>query len=98
MKDDAFYFPPIFPWKVMSEVFYVFICLMYLDFRRAISMPFKLNLKLAQHCKPTVCAQSVSHVQLCDPMDCIPPESYVHGVFQARILEWVVISYSKRSS
>ena len=29
---------------------------------------------------------------LCDPMDCSLPGSYVHGIFQARILEWVAIS------
>ena len=28
---------------------------------------------------------------LCDPMDCSPPGSSVHGIFQARILEWVAI-------
>ena len=32
---------------------------------------------------------------LCDPMDCIPPGSSIHGIFQARILEWVAISFSK---
>ena len=32
---------------------------------------------------------------LCDPMDCSPPGSSVHGIFQARILEWVAISYSR---
>ena len=34
---------------------------------------------------------------LCDPMDC-PPGSSVHGISQARILEWVAISYSRGSS
>ena len=29
---------------------------------------------------------------LCDPMDCTPPGSSVHGILQARILEWVAIS------
>ena len=29
-----------------------------------------------------------------DPLDCSPPGSSVHGIFQARILEWVAISYS----
>ena len=33
-----------------------------------------------------------------DPMDCSPPGSSVHGIFQARILEWVAISFSKGSS
>ena len=30
---------------------------------------------------------------LCDPMDCSPPGSSVHGILQARILEWVAISF-----
>ena len=34
---------------------------------------------------------------LCDPMDCSLPRSSVHEIFQARILEWVVISFSWRS-
>jgi len=32
---------------------------------------------------------------LCNPMDCSPPGSSVHGVLQARILEWVAIPFSK---
>ena len=39
-----------------------------------------------------------THVQLCDPMDCSPPGSSVHGILQARILEWVAISFSRGSS
>ena len=35
---------------------------------------------------------------LCDPMDYSLPGSSVHGIFQARILEWVAISFSRRSS
>ena len=35
---------------------------------------------------------------LCDPMDCSLPGSSVHGIFQARVLEWVAISCSRRSS
>ena len=31
---------------------------------------------------------------LCDPMDCSLPGSPVHGIFQARVLEWVAISFS----
>ena len=31
---------------------------------------------------------------LCDPMDCSLPGSSVHGIFQARILEWVAVSFS----
>ena len=35
---------------------------------------------------------------LCDPMVCGPPGSSVHGILQARILEWVAIAYSRGSS
>ena len=35
---------------------------------------------------------------LCDPMDCSLSGSSVHGIFQVRILEWVAISFSRRSS
>ena len=35
---------------------------------------------------------------LCDPMDCSPPGSSVHGISQARILEWVAIPFSRGSS
>ena len=35
---------------------------------------------------------------LCNPTDCSWPGSSVHVIFQAKILEWVAISYSKRSS
>ena len=34
---------------------------------------------------------------LCHPMDCSLPGSSVHGIFQARILEWVAISFSRGS-
>ena len=40
----------------------------------------------------------LSRVRLCDPMDCSLPGSSVHGIFQARILERVPISYSRVSS
>ena len=35
---------------------------------------------------------------LCDPMDCSLPGSSIHGIFQARVLEWVAISFSIESS
>ena len=42
---------------------------------------------------------SLSHVWLfCDPMHCSPPGSSVHGILQARMLEWVTIPFSRRSS
>ena len=34
---------------------------------------------------------------ICSPMDCSPPDFSVHGVLQARVLEWVAISYFRGS-
>ena len=45
-----------------------------------------------------VCPITRSCLTLCDAMDCSPPGSSVHEILQARILEWVAISYSKGSS
>ena len=42
--------------------------------------------------------KSLSRVWLCDPVDCSPPGSSVHGTVQARIQEWVAISFSRGSS
>src|SRR5574341_115335 len=46
-------------------------------------MKVKSERKVAQLC-PT----------LSDPMDCSPPSSSVHGIFQARVLEWGAIAFS----
>ena len=46
----------------------------------------------------SVCACVFSHIWLCNPKDCSPPGSSVHGILQARILEWVAISSSSGSS
>ena len=35
---------------------------------------------------------------LCDPVGCGPPSSFVHGILQARILEWVAMPSSRGSS
>ena len=39
-----------------------------------------------------------SCLTLCDPMDCSLSGSSIHGIFQARVLEWIVISFSRGSS
>ena len=45
-----------------------------------------------------VCPVAQLCLTLCDPMDCSLPGSSVHGIFQARILEWVAISSPRASS
>ena len=64
------------------------------------------NGKLHPHCMllmPLPCAMCVCVLRrfsltLCDPMDCSPPGFSVHGILQARILEWVAIPFSRGSS
>ena len=49
-------------------------------------------------CAP-VCAKSLlSNLVLCNPVDCSPPGSSVHGIPQAIILEWVAMPSSRGSS
>ena len=59
-----------------------------------------LSLSLSHHLSPFKLYGLVT--QLCptlfDPMDYSLPGSSVHGILQARILEWVAISYSRGSS
>ena len=49
-----------------------------------------------------VCVRVLSHFSLvktlCDPIDCSSPGSSVHGILQARIVEWVAMLSSKGSS
>ena len=45
-----------------------------------------------------VCVCSLLCLTLCGPMDCRLPGSSVHGIFQARILDWVATPYSRGSS
>ena len=46
----------------------------------------------------TIAAAAAKSLQSCltlsDPMDCSPPGSSVHGIFQARVLEWGAIAFS----
>ena len=49
------------------------------------------SLLLPTHLPPLSC----THAQSCNPLGFSPPDSSVHGLFQARILEWVAISFSR---
>ena len=51
--------------------------------------------------KAAAAAAAAKSLQSCptlsDPMDCSPPGSSVHGIFQARVLEWGAIAFSSAS-
>ena len=55
-------------------------------------------LKWYMHRKKAKVSVSQSCLTLCDPMDCSRPGSSVCGIFRARILEWLAISFSRGSS
>ena len=50
------------------------------------------------HIHVIVVVLTQSRLALCDPMDCNPAGSSVHGISQARKLDWVAISFSRGSS
>ena len=58
----------------------------------------------SSHCFGVLClgccvkCYSLSHVQPCDSMNYSPPGSSIHGILQARVLEWAAISFSMGSS
>ena len=64
------------------------------SFRRALFTPILSTIR------DFVCVHTVArfHPTLCDAMDCNPPGSSVHGIFQARIQEWVAVSSSRGPS
>ena len=39
-------------------------------------------------------AQIINSLYVCDPIDCSPPGCSIHGIFQARVLEWGAIAFS----
>ena len=47
---------------------------------------------------PRMCSVAQSSLTLCDPMECNMSGSSVHEILQARILEWVAMPFSRRSS
>ena len=59
-----------------------------------------INWRHTRHYGDTVVCCVVAELcpVLCHPMDCSPPASSVRGISQARIQEWVVISFSRGSS
>ena len=63
------------------------------------SISNKTLLDPISHYNGSMCAKSLqSCLTLCDPVHCSPPASSVHGILQARILEWVAGPSSRASS
>ena len=65
--------------------------------RKVVLQPFPLDNEGTEAERKLKC-QSLTCVPLCDPMDCSPPGSSIHGIFQARVLEWAPVSFSRGPS
>ena len=75
------------------------VCIYYIYIYRFMNIFIYVYLTLKQflfYQKSTKSRQSCP--TLCNPMDCSPPGSSVHGISQARILEWVAMPSSRGSS
>ena len=59
-------------------------------------LPDVICLALCLGCDcPCCCFVAKKFLTLCKPLDSSPPDSSIHGIFQARILEWAAISFSR---
>ena len=95
-----------FSWEDLAGHLFLFSSLpagKYLG--RPSSLPKKAVSPVVRHDSSAASSQSyrvsvlvLSRVRLCDPIDCSPPGSSVHGILQARTLERVVIPFSRGSS
>ena len=72
-----------------NTLIYHVLCVSHLTFK-AYSSSLMWFVLLGESLK----IQLLSHIRLCDSMDCSQPGSSVYEISQARILEWVVISFS----
>ena len=83
----------VYPNKILTHFI---ILLSYSRYEQNYTFGYIEKLPINRHEWVSEVAQSCP--TLCDPMDCSLPGSSVRGILQARILEWVAISFSRRSS
>ena len=94
--------------KIYSYVLFINLCLMVRLLRKkyVVTIMYSINrgatvqwtLRRTMYAFFFFCEVAQSWPTLCDHMDCSLPGSSVHGIFQARILEWAAISFSRGSS
>ena len=71
---------------LLLHVLCLYVCKLLSSYKDTSHVRLRASPTLLSVCEPSVCPA------LCDPMDCSPPGSSVHGIFQARILQWGAIS------
>ena len=78
----------VYVYVYMCVCLYVYVCV----YMCVCVYTVHTDIHTMEHC---CCLVADSCLTLCIPMDCSPPGSSVHGISQARILEWVTIFFSK---
>ena len=84
--------------------FFFFFLQFYFIFKLYIIVLVLPNIKMNPPSDPLkkwclhACSFAESCPTLCDPMDCSPPGSSMHGIFQSRVLEWGAIAFSVNCS
>ena len=71
-------------------MYVMYVCYVYVCYSTSLSVSFQFVKGISE------VAQSC--LTLCDPMDYSLPGSSIHGIFQARVLEWVATFFSRGSS
>ena len=86
-------FPLSLPFSVDLQVFVHLLILFTISHSPQTTCHFLLERlpTFALKCSGVLVAQLC--LTFCDPMDCCPPGSSVHGILQARMVDWVAISY-----
>ena len=93
-KHPSILFPVFFPEKALRQPAHAYTLSMYRGPKCKQLRSQIREEQLRQEC--VCCAKSLqSCLTLCNPMDCRVPGSSVHGILQARILEWVALSFSR---
>jgi len=93
----CFFFVCLFFGIFISFLYFLFLFIYFLN----VNIFFSLMDNFSGYIKSVFCGKKGSCsvcLTLCHPMDCSLPGSSIHGIFQARILEWVAISFSRESS
>ena len=62
------------------------------------TMPFRYDLNQIPYNYTMSSEVAQSCLTLCDPIECSLSGSSIHGIFQARVLEWIAVSFSRGSS
>ena len=92
---------------IFIEYFFFFLNFFFIEYFLTCTYNFLKLLKVSTwKCKSLTydsydmhaCSVAQSRLTLYNPMDCSPPVSSIHGILQARILDWVAISSSRGSS